>query len=254
MDFRGRITDPKAALQYALAGKAFFTLVSLKSGNRYTYKVELADKRNPNDTDVWFVSLLNGPDNWTNYAYIGMIRQCEHGTYSFRWTGKSRVSQDAPSFVGFEYCFEGLVNSNMDGFEFIHEGKCGRCGRRLTVPDSVESGFGPECIGKVGVAAALNAPVAASGAPAPQANLNFDGSKRQPRKAAVKVSGTPAPVSSAPNVANVGNIDAEIRRRIQEYKAEGPENYYHDGELDEKQAFAVAYNKFRREIEAESQS
>ncbi|MGQ4872128.1 MAG: DUF6011 domain-containing protein, partial [Candidatus Thorarchaeota archaeon] len=24
-----------------------------------------------------------------------------------------------------------------------HEGKCGRCGRRLTVPESIESGYGP---------------------------------------------------------------------------------------------------------------
>jgi hypothetical protein len=26
-----------------------------------------------------------------------------------------------------------------------HEGKCGRCGRLLTVPSSIESGIGPEC-------------------------------------------------------------------------------------------------------------
>jgi len=27
--------------------------------------------------------------------------------------------------------------------------RCGRCGRVLTVPESVESGFGPECIGRL---------------------------------------------------------------------------------------------------------
>lgn len=31
-----------------------------------------------------------------------------------------------------------------------HLGRCGRCGRALTVPSSVESGFGPECAGRVG--------------------------------------------------------------------------------------------------------
>jgi hypothetical protein len=30
-----------------------------------------------------------------------------------------------------------------------HEGRCGRCGRTLTVPESIESGFGPECINYV---------------------------------------------------------------------------------------------------------
>ena len=31
------------------------------------------------------------------------------------------------------------------GFEMLHEGRCGRCARRLTVPASVASGIGPEC-------------------------------------------------------------------------------------------------------------
>jgi hypothetical protein len=35
------------------------------------------------------------------------------------------------------------------GFDVHHEGKCGRCGRKLTVPESVKSGFGPECAGKI---------------------------------------------------------------------------------------------------------
>jgi hypothetical protein len=33
-----------------------------------------------------------------------------------------------------------------DGFEFWHEGRCAQCGKRLTVPESIQSGFGPECV------------------------------------------------------------------------------------------------------------
>ena len=29
--------------------------------------------------------------------------------------------------------------------EVWHEGRCGRCGRKLTTPQSVETGFGPVC-------------------------------------------------------------------------------------------------------------
>jgi len=36
-----------------------------------------------------------------------------------------------------------------DQVEVWHEGRCARCGRRLTVPESISSGFGPECITKV---------------------------------------------------------------------------------------------------------
>ena len=136
----GQITDPKQALNFILGGKAFVTLVSQTSGNRYTYKITEADKRNPNDAPVYFVSLLNGPDNWSNYAYIGMIKN-----NLFAWTGKSKVSQEAPSFIGFDFCFKALVAGSMRGFEIWHEGKCGRCGRKLTVPESIASGIGPEC-------------------------------------------------------------------------------------------------------------
>jgi hypothetical protein len=240
MDYRGQFTDAKSAMTYILAGKAFVTLRSLTSGNRFTYKIEMTDKRNPNDADAYFVSLLNGPDNWSNYQYIGLIRGGKFGR-----TAKSRVSADAPSFIGFDYCFNKLSNGSIEGFEVWHESKCGRCGRKLTVPESISSGFGPECLEMVG-AAAVSAPVVA-GTVAPQRNLNFDGSARQPKaKPPVAVAGTAAPVMN-----NVGDIDAEIRRRINEFKSEAPENYYQDGELDEKQAFNVAYNMFRVKIQSE---
>ncbi len=31
------------------------------------------------------------------------------------------------------------------GYKLVHEGRCGRCGRTLTVPESVTEGIGPEC-------------------------------------------------------------------------------------------------------------
>ena len=246
----GQITDPKQALTFILGGKATVTLVSLTSGNRYTYKITEADKRNPNDAPVYFVSLLNGPDNWTNYAYIGMIKNNQ-----FAWTGKSKVSQDAPSFIGFNFCFGKLVAGSINGFEVWHMGKCGRCNRPLTVPESIANGFGPECIGLVGGAAVVAAPVVVNG----QSNLNFDGTVKKPRKSraaaakafvaahdGVAVAGTPAPV-----VANVGDLDAKIRAAINELKSEAPENYYQDGMLDEQEAFNVAYNRFRVKLQQE---
>jgi hypothetical protein len=30
--------------------------------------------------------------------------------------------------------------------EIWHEGRCGRCGRKLTVPDSIAIGIGPDCL------------------------------------------------------------------------------------------------------------
>jgi Family of unknown function (DUF6011) len=33
-----------------------------------------------------------------------------------------------------------------EGYRLHHEGRCGRCGRLLTVPESITSGYGPECV------------------------------------------------------------------------------------------------------------
>jgi hypothetical protein len=122
------------------AGKAIFTLENKNSGNRFTYKVKkLKDK------DIWFVSVLNGPDNYHNYHYLGTIFGQE-----FRATGKSRISVDALSHKAFKWLNSMLnVNKPMpDGVYIYHEGRCGRCGKRLTVPSSILSGFGPECVKK----------------------------------------------------------------------------------------------------------
>jgi hypothetical protein len=66
----------------------------------------------------------------------------------FRLTRSSRATLDAPSVKAFRFFFE----SNRLHPELVvrHEGKCGRCGRTLTVPESIDRGIGPECAGKIG--------------------------------------------------------------------------------------------------------
>lgn len=36
-------------------------------------------------------------------------------------------------------------------FEFWHEGRCAACARRLTVPNSIATGFGPDCADRLGI-------------------------------------------------------------------------------------------------------
>jgi hypothetical protein len=87
------------------------------------------------------VSVLNGPDNYSNYRYIGAIFGTE-----FRSTKKG-ISIDAPAFKAFAW-FNNRVNENRlpENVAVYHEGRCGRCGRKLTVPESIKCGYGPECI------------------------------------------------------------------------------------------------------------
>jgi hypothetical protein len=140
-------------LKFFLAGKAFFTLRSKKTGTRYTYRIIRAtEKDDPTKKlDLWFISFLTGPDNWANYTYIGAVRpQPKPNTYTFSTTKASRLPAEAPPCVAIDYAFNCLAQMNhIPGVEVWHSGRCGRCGRMLTVPESIASGFGPECLGSI---------------------------------------------------------------------------------------------------------
>lgn len=135
MVLTSNLTDWKTFLK---AGHAIFTVQNTATGNRFTFRVSKCKDKN-----IWFVSVLAGPDNGHAYSYLGAIFGSE-----FRHTAKARVGEDAPSFRTFAW-----LNSYLHGPNELpaqvtinHEGRCGRCGRRLTVPESIQSGFGPECI------------------------------------------------------------------------------------------------------------
>jgi hypothetical protein len=137
------IKDPAHALKFLLAGNAHATFVSLKTEARFTYKVVQADAR-PGDTKAppHFVSVLTGPDY---YEYLG----CIFGGNLYNHGRKSRISVDAPSARAFVWVWQRLTAGRVpETVEVWHEGRCGKCARRLTDPSSIESGLGPICRGR----------------------------------------------------------------------------------------------------------
>ena len=53
------------------------------------------------------------------------------------------MTEDTPSIAAFAVAFRMLASGVMpNSLEVIHSGRCGRCARKLTVPESVASGFG----------------------------------------------------------------------------------------------------------------
>lgn len=144
----GRLTSWDAIRVFIFGGKATFTIRSLKTQARFTYKVTaLKGKPKDNLNAVHFVNLLRGPDNESDFAYMGCI--LDHDV--FRTGQKSRVSEKALSMIAWRWLFDrqikgGEMPSNL---EVWHEGRCGRCGRKLTVPESISTGFGPECAGRL---------------------------------------------------------------------------------------------------------
>ena len=142
MTHQAKFTTAEAAKQFMLGGNATITIVSAKTGTRFTYKIQANDAG-----DVHFISLLNGPDNEKDYRYLGRL-----DAQGRLWIGRKvpkpyDISPDAKGALAFAYAW-GRVSAGLmrDSLEIWHEGRCGRCNRKLTVPSSIASGFGPECV------------------------------------------------------------------------------------------------------------
>lgn len=137
------MTSPADVLAFALAGNARLTIVSKATGNRFSYRLRATD-----DGKGFFVGVMTGTDNENAYTYLGFIRDRQ-----FRRTAKSRITEDAPSHKAFAFFWRHLCERNHvhEGLEVWHEGHCGRCGRTLTVPESIERGIGPECVKHMGL-------------------------------------------------------------------------------------------------------
>jgi hypothetical protein len=125
----------KDFLTFILAGNSTVTFKNVETENRFTYKV-VKHKTN----DIYFVKVLNGSD----YTYIGYIKD-----KIYKHSSKSTINYTSQSVKVFAWCIN-KINELPNIIEVWHEGKCGRCNRELTVPESIKSGFGPECIKKIG--------------------------------------------------------------------------------------------------------
>jgi hypothetical protein len=148
---RHRIEEFEGIKRFVLAGDAIFTLVSQRSGERFTYRVTRAPVRDGEDEAQaagrpWFVKVLTGPENTSCYQFVGCIWVGGNGRPKYTHGRRSRITRQAKSVVAFEWFIGRIAGGVLPTVvEFWHEGRCGRCGRTLTVPESIAYGIGPVC-------------------------------------------------------------------------------------------------------------
>ena len=134
-----KLITTEQARSFIFAGKAIFTIKSGESGKHFTYKITKGKRGN---NPPHFASLLTGTDNNSQYSYFANIwdeKVYKHGA-------KSRITKDALGVQAFRWFFRNLLDGTLNGrVKIYHEGRCCKCGRRLTTPKSVERGIGPEC-------------------------------------------------------------------------------------------------------------
>jgi hypothetical protein len=126
------ITNLSDVKTLMLAGKATLTVKSKQTGTRFTYRFNRPPGEDPSRC-VW-VRVLTGPDD---YKYLGVL-----------WPDsmKYHPKGTAPSSLAIAWLIRNLDNPQLLSLaEVWHEGKCCRCGRKLTTPESIARGLGPEC-------------------------------------------------------------------------------------------------------------
>jgi hypothetical protein len=139
--------DAKTARRFVTAGHAIFTVANA-TGDHYTYRVtrrEFADER-----VLYFVGLLTGPNNDSDYTYLGVLDPL---TLDVRLTRASHYTDASTPVRVIRWALHliGTCRELPTGYRLHHEGHCGRCGRTLTTPESTDTGFGPDCAALLGI-------------------------------------------------------------------------------------------------------
>lgn len=137
---------PEILKPYLTGGNATFTLLSKKLNKRYTYNIT-QDKKVKNR---YLVSLFYGSDNTDikgSYRFLGLFYT---DTMQLKVNSIGDAKRDAGRML--EYFLEVIVNKRPwpETCEFYPSCHCARCGRKLTNPESIKKGIGPDCLEALG--------------------------------------------------------------------------------------------------------
>jgi hypothetical protein len=115
------------------------TITNAATGQHRTFRIKTQKADAKFAPGERIVSLLTGPDNEQSFTQFGFVKS---NGYIALWnkyrTATFRTYCRMLRYPG-EYA---------DRCEYLYEGRCRRCDRKLTVPESIKSGIGPVCATK----------------------------------------------------------------------------------------------------------
>jgi len=113
------------------------TIVNDDTGNRITVRF-----RKPKGFKAVLVDLMTGSDNEESFSFLGTL-----SGEAVRISPKTRIASEKAQLAGviLNWTIRNAESDNLRTVRVLHSGSCGRCGRKLTVPESIDTGLGPEC-------------------------------------------------------------------------------------------------------------
>ena len=128
--------------EFLMAGKATFTFQS-KTGEHFTFKVTKPDQFR----GEYFANVMTGTDNEKDFSYVGMMNEY----LNLRGTKGSKLPMDDKRVLVLKFALDIIAGRKPlpQGYTLQNSGKCGHCGKKLTTPESLRIGLGPDCRGDV---------------------------------------------------------------------------------------------------------
>lgn len=124
-----------------------YTIESPKGGHR-TFRIKTQRDSSKFAPGERIVALLTGPDNTSSYTSFGFLR--DDGTIKlFRKRDTDVFQNYAKMLRQFMLLGDDSQIARM-GYKCLVSRCCRRCNKKLTTPESIEAGIGPECATKEG--------------------------------------------------------------------------------------------------------
>jgi hypothetical protein len=130
------ITDFK----FFTGGNAYFTVSGPKG--HFTFRIRAPKSIAKQGRKVLFCHAMTGSDNESHYSYLGIMRDGQ-----IHLTNKSKFGPMDQRLEVVNWALRQVLHGRElpEGYAIQHEGRCCVCARKLTNPESISSGIGPEC-------------------------------------------------------------------------------------------------------------
>ena len=134
------IVNKEFIKDFLLGGKCECIIENIKTGNKFMYNIT----KNKTNDNMYFVNLVTGMGR----VYCGYILVKEDGEILYNKGPKGNFAADSIQIQALMYV---LIHSDRLPQNVLvqHLGRCSRCRRKLTDPESIRRGLGPECAKKV---------------------------------------------------------------------------------------------------------
>lgn len=132
------------------AAKVFngiYTIKSSQTGDHRTFKINTQGEKAEFAPGKRVVSLFTGTDNTADEHYTGFAFIDDAGIHVWEKKRSEGLWQTYATML-WTLALDGAFSAWADkGYTIMSEGRCLRCNRLLTTPESIKSGIGPICAG-----------------------------------------------------------------------------------------------------------